>query len=188
MEWWVDQSCRPLLVVSVVCPHSNTAWSPMHRAVNHFVNTLFTAFFSSDDKHTLPGLVTLAERRGVTRLDGARGKKQVWRPRVRTWMYCIEESACDIVGTSWRPGNCAPLVTPLAERRWFAVAKRKGWYFNRYTGDYSRITPSLQYNPWTRATLSATTGTQQHSKKSNYDIIQNSWRNMYEQEDIVCLI
>jgi len=23
--------------------------------------------------------------RGVTRLNGARGKKQVWRPHVRTW-------------------------------------------------------------------------------------------------------
>jgi len=40
------------------------------------------------------------EARGVTRLDGARGKKQVWRPRVRTWappeqMYCIEKNTCD---------------------------------------------------------------------------------------------
>jgi len=25
--------------------------------------------------------------RGVTRLDGARGKKQVWRPHVRTWVF-----------------------------------------------------------------------------------------------------
>jgi len=25
--------------------------------------------------------------KGVTRLDGARGKKQVWRPHVRTWIY-----------------------------------------------------------------------------------------------------
>ena len=49
--------------------------------------------------------------RGVTRLDGARSKKQVWRPRDRTGapmvkpelfrkqLYCIEESSCDIVGT-----------------------------------------------------------------------------------------
>jgi len=45
----------------------------------------------------------------------------------RGQIYCIEESTCDIVGTfrrlqqlfsarivNWRPGNCAPLVTPLA--------------------------------------------------------------------------
>jgi len=36
--------------------------------------------------------------RGVTRLDGARGKKQFWRPHVRKFevfrkqMHCIEES------------------------------------------------------------------------------------------------
>jgi len=28
-------------------------------------------------------------------------------------MYSIEESACDVVGTFRRPGNCPPLVTPL---------------------------------------------------------------------------
>jgi len=28
-------------------------------------------------------------------------------------MYCIEENTCDIVGTFRRPGNRAPLVTPL---------------------------------------------------------------------------
>jgi len=27
--------------------------------------------------------------RGVTKLDGARVKKQVWRPRIRTW--CLSE-------------------------------------------------------------------------------------------------
>jgi len=67
--------------------------------------------------------------RGVTRLDGARGTKQVWRPYVRIWglseanEHGIEESVCDVVGTSWRtpqrfgtaiairrPGNCAPLA------------------------------------------------------------------------------
>jgi len=30
-------------------------------------------------------------------------------------MYFIEESTCDIDGTFRRPGNCAPLVTPLIE-------------------------------------------------------------------------
>ena len=46
--------------------------------------------------------------RGVTRLDVARGKKQLLRPHVRTRglseaMYCIEESTCDTVGTFRRP-------------------------------------------------------------------------------------
>ena len=72
----------------------------------------------------------------VTRLDGARGKKQVWRSLfetevVRKQMRCIEKSTCDIVGTfrhpslplgaprsDWRPGNngpLAPLVTLLRQ-------------------------------------------------------------------------
>ena len=51
---------------------------------------------------------TLNTDRGVTRLDGARGKKQVWRPvfkaeDFRKQMYCIEESTCDIVGTFRSP-------------------------------------------------------------------------------------
>ena len=64
--------------------------------------------------------------KGVTRLDGARGKKQVWRPPMfepevfRKQIYCIEDT-CDIVGTFRRPHNdTAPgivppsaLVTPL---------------------------------------------------------------------------
>jgi len=45
---------------------------------------------------------------GVRRLDGARGKKQVWRPMFepeifRNQMYCMEESTCDNVGTFRRP-------------------------------------------------------------------------------------
>jgi len=47
--------------------------------------------------------------RGVTRLDGARGKKQVWRPYepevFRKQMYCIEQGTGDIVGIFWRPHN-----------------------------------------------------------------------------------
>jgi len=77
---------------------------------------------------------------GVTRLGDTRGKKQVcapmFKPEVfRKQMYCIEEGTCDIVGTFRRPpqsfnppvigapivirrpGNCAPLVTPLI-RAW----------------------------------------------------------------------
>jgi len=70
------------------------------------------------------------ENRGLTRLDGARDKKQVWRPHVRTLvfrkqMHCIEERAYDIVGTFRRPPKpfgargivpgCPPVVTPLFE-------------------------------------------------------------------------
>jgi len=50
--------------------------------------------------------------RGVTRLDGARGKKKfgasMFEPVFRKQMCCIEESNCDIVETFRRPGNCAP--------------------------------------------------------------------------------
>ena len=46
--------------------------------------------------------------KGLTRLHGARDKKQVWRPMfepevLRKQMYCIEESICDIIGTFRRP-------------------------------------------------------------------------------------
>jgi len=34
---------------------------------------------------TLKGLCDMYIPRGVTRLGGVRGKKQVWRPHVRTW-------------------------------------------------------------------------------------------------------
>ena len=61
--------------------------------------------------------------RGVTRLDGVWGKKQVWRPVFepevfRKQMYCIEESTCDIVETFRRPhkysasGELCPLALP----------------------------------------------------------------------------
>jgi len=69
--------------------------------------------------------------RGVTRLDGARGKKQVWRPHVRTWplskgnLLLWRKYLWHFFGVSaslqWfaapivirRQGNCVPLVTPL---------------------------------------------------------------------------
>ena len=47
--------------------------------------------------------------RGVTRLGGAWGKKQVWHPLFepeifRKQIYCIEECTCDIVGIfQWNP-------------------------------------------------------------------------------------
>jgi len=74
--------------------------------------------------------------RGITRLDGVRGKKQVWRPHVRTWdilqvniVYwrkCLWH-CCDVSATlqsfgapivTERLGNCAPLaalVMPLVK-------------------------------------------------------------------------
>ena len=74
---------------------------------------------------------SVQQYRGVTRLDGARGKKQVWYLHGRTWeifrkqMYCIEGSTCDIVGNFrhppqsfgapiviQRPANCS-LLAPL---------------------------------------------------------------------------
>jgi len=61
--------------------------------------------------------------RGTMRLDGARGKKQVWRPMfepeiVPKQMCCIEESTCDIVGTFRSPrsdsarGKLCPPFSP----------------------------------------------------------------------------
>jgi len=78
---------------------------------------------------------------GVTRLDGARGKKQVWRPNVRTWglseanvlrwrMYlwqCWDFSASPQLfrapAVLWHPENCAPLppryaAAPLIYMNW----------------------------------------------------------------------
>ena len=66
--------------------------------------------------------------RGVTRLDGARGKKQVWRRHVRNWglseaNVLYWRQYCNIVGSVWRPrSHSAPhsestpgeLRTPLS--------------------------------------------------------------------------
>jgi len=63
----------------------------------------------------LPCECSVAASRGVTRLDGARVKKQFWHPPMFEaevfWkqMYCIEESTCDIVGT-FRPRDSSPRV------------------------------------------------------------------------------
>jgi len=79
-----------------------------------------------NDKDVFPQICI----RGATRLDGNRGKKQVWpsapmlEPEVfRKQMYCIEESTCDIVGNFRRPlqwfgargivNPLDPLVTPM---------------------------------------------------------------------------
>jgi len=83
--------------------------------------------------------------RGATKLDGARGKKQVWRSYVRTWglseTNVVHWSSCDIVRTFrrsavirrliviWRPGNCAPCPSSL--RPWLLHAEtrlKKSWY------------------------------------------------------------
>jgi len=72
------------------------------------------------------------DTRGVTRLDGARGKKQVWRPRGRTWglweanvlywrkylWYCWEFSGAPAVIR--RPGSCSPLAPPSL-RPWLTL-------------------------------------------------------------------
>ena len=62
--------------------------------------------------------------RGVTKLDGARGKKQVLRPMFepevfRKQMCCVDERTCDIVGTFRGPpqwfgarGIVLPLLSP----------------------------------------------------------------------------
>ena len=78
--------------------------------------------------------------RGITRLDGARGKKQVWRPCVRTWAFSESNSLYrrkqvwyfwDFSAPSQSfgaaigircPGNCAPLppvIAPLTGRQDF---------------------------------------------------------------------
>ena len=65
---------------------------------------------------------------GCTRLDGARGKYQVWRLHSRNWgfrkyMYYIEESTCDIVETFRRPRS------HWASLHWFGapiVTRRRG--------------------------------------------------------------
>jgi len=64
--------------------------------------------------------------RGVTRLGGARGKMQVWRPRFepevfRKQMYCVEECTCDIVGIFWLPGNHSTPRSISAPREWFGA-------------------------------------------------------------------
>ena len=54
--------------------------------------------------------------KGVTRLDGAGDKKQVWRPHVRTWglseeMYCIEVLVT-LLGLFGAQGSVLPLPPP----------------------------------------------------------------------------
>ena len=76
-------------------------------------------------------LPVLCRIRGVTRLDGARGKKQVWSPVFETevfrkQMYCIEESTCDVVGTFCRPPQ--PFGVPIASRRPGNCARRPPRY------------------------------------------------------------
>jgi len=64
--------------------------------------------------------------RDVTKLDGARDKKQVWRPHVWTWdlseANALHWSTCDIVRTFWRPHSdsaprelCLLMITALSD-------------------------------------------------------------------------
>ena len=75
-----------------------------------------------------------ATTRGVTRLDGARGKKKVWCPHVRTWglseaNVLYWNKYFDIFRTFWRlpqsfaaprvirrPRNCSPIAPPRYAR------------------------------------------------------------------------
>jgi len=52
--------------------------------------------------------------RGVTKFDGTRGKRQIWRSKLETevfrkQLYCIKESTCDNVGTFRRPRSDSAL-------------------------------------------------------------------------------
>ena len=56
--------------------------------------------------------------RGVTSLDGGRGKKQVWRPHIQTWNLSktnlLYWSTCKIVWTFSAPGElCPPRYAPV---------------------------------------------------------------------------
>ena len=64
--------------------------------------------------------VDLHDTRVVTRLDGVRGKNQIWRSHIWTWSLmeanCIEGSICDIVGNFRRPPQSfgAPIVISVS--------------------------------------------------------------------------
>jgi len=88
------------------------------------------------------GYICLSQRgafRGVTRLDGARYNKQVWRPHVQNRSFGSKCTAwkevlvtlLELFGApaviclpllTLRPGNCALLVTPLGT---FIVQKQQ---------------------------------------------------------------
>jgi len=83
--------------------------------------------------------------RGVTRLDGARGKKEVWRPHVRTWglseANVLHWSTLTLLGLFGAlmvircKGNCAPW--PPLLRPWLlrsATRLNKSWYTTLTTG------------------------------------------------------
>jgi len=95
--------------------------------------------------------------RGATKWDGARGKKQVWRPHFRTWglpkANVLHWSSCDIVRTSRRPTvirrlhsdsthvklcPLPPVVTPLITARSDAPQQIMVHSSNqRHTGTFS---------------------------------------------------
>jgi len=79
---------------------------------SHCTRVRFTVKVPCSDElavHSCPlCLQRWVANRVVTRLDGARGNKQVWRPviepeLIQKQIYCIEASTCEIVRTFRRP-------------------------------------------------------------------------------------
>ena len=72
--------------------------------------------------------------RDVMRLDGAQGKKQVWRPHVRTWIFqkqicSIEEIASDIIGTCLDPRGIVPPCPPSLRPCVHSILNISSWQF-----------------------------------------------------------
>ena len=101
---------------------------------NGYIRVYITNVYTSTESGFDYSRFSESELSGVARLDGARGKKQVWRPHVRTWglseediqywrkylWHCWDFSASPVVirfppqlfGNSTvirRPGSCFPL-------------------------------------------------------------------------------
>ena len=100
---------------------------------------------------------TIVMCRGVTRLDGAKGKKQVWRPHVRTWglseanvlfwKKCIWH-CCDFLAprSDLTPGELCPLA-PLVTSLVLCNKNRK--LFRKETN--FQVRTSWTAIPWTSA-------------------------------------
>jgi len=66
-------------------------------------------------------LCSCSDRRGVTTLDGARGKKQIWRPRVRTWGL-PEANLLYRSKYLWHRWDFSPVFTVIqAPPQWFSA-------------------------------------------------------------------
>jgi len=95
---------------------------------------------------------------GVTRLDGARGKKQVWRPRVRTWglseanvLYWLQQkSKCSSIASSimlWMICQTNVLGTTWKCQNVFA-ADWQHWLSLNSCWNISGVAPLLANPPW----------------------------------------